>query len=379
MARSSTKELLTPFEYPEQVLRSRRKSSCFTKGSMFQLDKFWTQKKWHNETSSNTRSTKTSDGLAAIQSQLNNLGREIKKVNEKVYAAQTPESPINVASPTSLLESTSSILVPILCRTAGVVMRVPPAMSLGLSSSMAEVAAMSKSVFCKRLENDEEDEEIEESLDSNSVSENAEDEGPTLEDEDPAAGDEGLATRDEGPGENEKVVPEGQQKVVLIVRTAMSTPLGLGYGVLRCRELALEEDHVYSTFEVGQGSGSTPEFERLDRVSAIRQAILTAWTDLEDATSTTAETERFLTELGAQVEMQEGLIRDHTVRLEEPSTALFERSLEHEQERVAVTFRALRRPVLALKSWAGQTDAQRATMWHAINDTQEEDWKLRTY
>ncbi|GJY93875.1 DNA-directed DNA polymerase [Tanacetum coccineum] len=30
----------------------------------------------------------TSDGLAAIQAQLNNLGREIKKVNEKVYAAQ---------------------------------------------------------------------------------------------------------------------------------------------------------------------------------------------------------------------------------------------------------------------------------------------------
>ncbi|GJR78466.1 hypothetical protein Tco_0149251 [Tanacetum coccineum] len=35
-----------------------------------------------------TRSTETSDGLAAIQAQLNNLGREVKKVNEKVYAAQ---------------------------------------------------------------------------------------------------------------------------------------------------------------------------------------------------------------------------------------------------------------------------------------------------
>ncbi|GJR54700.1 hypothetical protein Tco_1405221 [Tanacetum coccineum] len=30
----------------------------------------------------------TSDGLDAIQAQLNNLGREVKKVNEKVYAAQ---------------------------------------------------------------------------------------------------------------------------------------------------------------------------------------------------------------------------------------------------------------------------------------------------
>ncbi|GKE62170.1 hypothetical protein Tco_1512537 [Tanacetum coccineum] len=43
--------------------------------------------KWHNRTS-RTRSTKTSDGLAAIQAQLNNLGREFKKVNEKVYVAR---------------------------------------------------------------------------------------------------------------------------------------------------------------------------------------------------------------------------------------------------------------------------------------------------
>ncbi|GKA42294.1 hypothetical protein Tco_0734954 [Tanacetum coccineum] len=44
--------------------------------------------KWHNETSLKTKSTETSDGLAAIQAQLNSLEREIKNVNEKVYAAQ---------------------------------------------------------------------------------------------------------------------------------------------------------------------------------------------------------------------------------------------------------------------------------------------------
>ncbi|GJT26726.1 hypothetical protein Tco_0907001 [Tanacetum coccineum] len=43
--------------------------------------------KWHNGTCRG-RSTETSNGLAAIQAQLNNLGREIKKVNEKVYVAQ---------------------------------------------------------------------------------------------------------------------------------------------------------------------------------------------------------------------------------------------------------------------------------------------------
>ncbi|GJS54222.1 hypothetical protein Tco_0627584 [Tanacetum coccineum] len=43
--------------------------------------------KWHNGTS-RLRSIETSNGLAAIQALLNNLGREIKKVNEKVYVAQ---------------------------------------------------------------------------------------------------------------------------------------------------------------------------------------------------------------------------------------------------------------------------------------------------
>ncbi|GKF73914.1 hypothetical protein Tco_0220246 [Tanacetum coccineum] len=43
--------------------------------------------KWHNGISRG-RSIETSDRLDAIQAQLNNLGREIKKVNEKVYAAQ---------------------------------------------------------------------------------------------------------------------------------------------------------------------------------------------------------------------------------------------------------------------------------------------------
>ncbi|GJX80871.1 retrovirus-related pol polyprotein from transposon TNT 1-94 [Tanacetum coccineum] len=43
--------------------------------------------KWHNGTS-RTKSNKTFDGLVAILAQLNNLGREIKKVNEKVYVAQ---------------------------------------------------------------------------------------------------------------------------------------------------------------------------------------------------------------------------------------------------------------------------------------------------
>ncbi|GKA75911.1 hypothetical protein Tco_0782289 [Tanacetum coccineum] len=42
--------------------------------------------KWHNGTS-RVRSTKTSDGLVAIQAQLNNLGREIKKEGKTLEEA----------------------------------------------------------------------------------------------------------------------------------------------------------------------------------------------------------------------------------------------------------------------------------------------------
>ncbi|GKE14792.1 hypothetical protein Tco_1422369 [Tanacetum coccineum] len=305
-------------------------------------------------------------------------------------------------------------------------------MSSSLSASMAEVAAMSESALCKRFRSSYESlpsmsppdltlrkhyrgtsELVEDSEDDDEE----EDEEIEEKDEDPVAKDEGLTAGVEGPGmydegygldderhgrddesrgiddeghsvesdelglEEEEDVPGGQQQAALIVGIAVSAPLGLRYGALRCHELALEEGDVYSTFEVGQGSGSAPESERLERVSAFRQPTLTTWTDPEDgmiyidildysppappvqtppspnwtssllliypshydvpspisspmvpltvpspiAKLTTAETEGFLTELGAQVEMQGGLICDHTVRLEELSPAQFER------------------------------------------------------
>ncbi|GKD86896.1 hypothetical protein Tco_1358050, partial [Tanacetum coccineum] len=176
----------------------------------------------------------------------------------------------------------------------------------------------------------EDDEDMEESSDSDSVSEDAEDEGPTIEDEDLTARDVGLAARDEGPGMGVK-------------------SLGLGG----------DEDTLPSP---EWSSGSLPISPTPSIVpSPISSPMIPLTISSPIASPATAETEGFLTELGAQVQMQGGLIRDHTrYRLS---------SLEHEQERVAVTFGAIWRPVLALESWAGQTDAQRATLWHAISDT----------
>ncbi|GJV42051.1 homeodomain-like protein [Tanacetum coccineum] len=61
------------------------KTAADVKIAIKEMDAY--SQKWHNG-KSRTRSTKTSNGLATIQAQQNNLGREIKKVNEKVYAAQ---------------------------------------------------------------------------------------------------------------------------------------------------------------------------------------------------------------------------------------------------------------------------------------------------
>ncbi|GKF92671.1 hypothetical protein Tco_0279390, partial [Tanacetum coccineum] len=102
-------------------------------------------------------------------------------------------------------------------------------------------------------------------------------------DESRGLGDESHSVESDGLGlEEEEVVPRGQQQAAPVMRTAVSAPLGLGYKALRRRELALKEDDVYSTFEVGQGSGSAPKSEIPERVSAFIQPTLTTWTNQED-------------------------------------------------------------------------------------------------
>ncbi|GKD45346.1 hypothetical protein Tco_1269991 [Tanacetum coccineum] len=238
-------------------------------------------------------------------------------------------------------------------------------------------------------DDEEEDKEIEESSDCDSKSEGVEDEGPTVEDENPVAGDDGIAVGDEGPGirvmslslGGDEAVPKGHQRVASVVETAVGEPLGLGFGALRYLDIALGEGQMPSVFKVGQGFRFVPETERPERVLALRHPTLTTWIDPEDgisyidvpvypppapavqtppspewssgslpvspppsivpspisspmipltipspvASPATDETEGFLTELGAQVEMQGGLIRDHMVRLGDLSPALFER------------------------------------------------------
>ncbi|GJV82788.1 hypothetical protein Tco_1522686 [Tanacetum coccineum] len=70
-----------------QILDSRGASKTVTDAKVAIQEMAEYSQKWHNGTS-RSRIIETSDRLAAIQAQLNNLRREIKKVNEKVYATQ---------------------------------------------------------------------------------------------------------------------------------------------------------------------------------------------------------------------------------------------------------------------------------------------------
>ncbi|GKC49536.1 hypothetical protein Tco_1072281, partial [Tanacetum coccineum] len=108
--------------------------------------------------------------------------------------------------------------------------------------------------------------------------EDAEDESPTAEDEDPTAGDEGLAARDEGPGIGVESRGSDDESCGLDDggHSVESDRLGL-------EEEAVPEGQQRAVSVIGAaGSGSAPEPKRPERVSASRQPTLTTWIDPED-------------------------------------------------------------------------------------------------
>ncbi|GKF82222.1 hypothetical protein Tco_0243878 [Tanacetum coccineum] len=106
--------------------------------------------------------------------------------------------------------------------------RTQPTQSPGMLARIVEATTLSPSSFHKSLDSDAERE-----------GHGLDDEVHGLDDEGHGLDDEGHGLDDEGPGSEEEATPEGQQQAVPVVDTAASKPLGLGYGALRRRELAL--------------------------------------------------------------------------------------------------------------------------------------------
>ncbi|GJZ44605.1 retrotransposon ORF1 [Tanacetum coccineum] len=282
-------------------------------------------------------------------------------------------------------------------RTARMTVHAQPAMPLGLSARVIEAMTLSDSAFRKRYRS---------SYETPSPSPS-----PTLlarkryrgtselildtKTEDNVSGAEGAGSwgeesEDESsdPWDDEEVVPEGQQQAVPVMDTAADEPLGLGYGALRRRELALGEGSVPSTFEIGQSSRSVLEQQRVEETSAPRIPTLASpkWSSgslpvspssllvptpvaslVTALVANIAVDEDEYLEVGAQLELHGGILHDYTQHLYSLPPALF-RSLQREQERITMTFGASWRPVLALEAWAGHVDARRAELWQAKYD-----------
>ncbi|GKB20670.1 hypothetical protein Tco_0854593 [Tanacetum coccineum] len=133
---------------------------------------------------------------------------------------------------------------------------------------------------------------------------------------------------------------------------------------LRHRELAVEEDTVLSTFEVGQSSRSVPEQQGADRVSALRQPTLApspiASLVATPATTISINEDQFL-EVGAQLELYGSILHDHTQCLDALPPILFA-DIDRDVREMYT------RPVLALEAWAGHVDTRMADMSHAGYD-----------
>nr|GEW46541.1 hypothetical protein [Tanacetum cinerariifolium] len=246
-------------------------------------------------------------------------------------------------------------------RTVRMTVHAQPVMSPGHSARVAEAMALSDLVFCKRYRSSYETPSSSLSLAFQVRKRYRDDEGHGLDDEGRSVESDGLGLESE-----DEVVREGQQRVTSVVETTVGKPIGLGYGALRNQELAVEEDHVYSTFETPSSpewsSGSLPISPAPSVVlspipSPMISLIFPSPIALPMATLTATilvDEDQFI-EVWAQLELHKSILHDHTQRLDAMPPTLF---TELELERTTVTYEALWRPVLALEAWAGHVDTR---------------------
>nr|GEU85947.1 hypothetical protein [Tanacetum cinerariifolium] len=295
-------------------------------------------------------------------------------------APLSPNHPLTQASPTP-----TPTRVSFHRRIARMAVRTQPTLFLSMSARIAEATALSPSSFRKRYRSAYETPSPSSSLtlpirkryrgtselildtetegeSSDSDAEREEDEGPSLKEE-------------------EEATPEGQQQAISVVDTAVDTPEG--------------QQQAISVLDMRQQKGA-------ERISAFRHLTPVTWVDPEDGRVYTniptyvppaahVQTPPYPEWLSGSLPVSSSSL----VRLDALPPTLFEdydrdlrelytrswavrdkiflqryrfRSLEQEQERATVTFSAIWRPILALKAWASQTDAQRAALWHAIYD-----------
>nr|GFD33634.1 hypothetical protein [Tanacetum cinerariifolium] len=140
--------------------------------------------------------------------------------------------------------------------------------------------------------------------------------------------------------DEEEAVLEGQQLAVLVVDSMADEPLGLGFGALRRHELTLGEGSMPSTFKIGHSSrhqdrssilctssdpaspewssGSLPVLPSSPTVPKLVASPVTI------PIATIAVDEDEFLEVGAQLDLHESILHDHTQHLDALLPILFE-------------------------------------------------------
>nr|GEV49292.1 retrovirus-related Pol polyprotein from transposon TNT 1-94 [Tanacetum cinerariifolium] len=189
------------------------------------------------------------------------------------------------------------------------------------------------------------------SSDLNTKIEGSEDEGPSLEDEGHGSEDKGLSSEDD---EEEEAAGNLKDDKVYIDIPTYVPPVA----------------PVQTPPSPKWSSGSLPVSpSSLVVPTSVASPVTTP------ATTIAVDEDEYLK--GYDRDLRELYTRSGAVRDEIFSYRYMFRSLEREQERATVTFSAIWRPILALDACVGQTNAQKAALWHAIYDIQRENHDLR--
>nr|GFA61011.1 hypothetical protein [Tanacetum cinerariifolium] len=170
-----------------------------------------------------------------------------KSTSSDSIAPLSPDHPLARTSPTP-----TPTYVSFHCRTARMTVCAQPVMSPGHSARVAEAMALSDSALRRRYRSSYETSSSSSALPARK---RYLDEGHGLDDEGHGSDDKGHRVESDELGlKGEKeVVPEGQQRATPVVETVIGKPLGLGYGALRHRELAVEEDQTPPSLEWSSG------------------------------------------------------------------------------------------------------------------------------
>ncbi|GJW63569.1 hypothetical protein Tco_0115453 [Tanacetum coccineum] len=254
-------------------------------------------------------------------------------------------------------------------RTARMTVWAQPVMSPGHSARVTEGMDLSDSAFRKRYRSSYETPSSSSSLAFLVRKRYQDDEGHGLDDEGHGFDEKVRSVESDvlGLEGDEEAVPEGQQRAALVVETADgSTYIDVPAYPLPTppAQTPPSPEWSSSSLPVSPTPSAVPSPISSPMISLTIPSPIAS--PMATPTATILVDEAQLIEIGAQLELYEGILQDHTQRLDVMPPTLF---MDIDRDVRELYTRALWRPVLALEAWAGHVDTRMADMsWAGYDD-----------